>query len=251
MPATIPAPETWIRSIGDLRLPPETDRHLQDLMDHPPLLTAILQPAPSAGARRPRRMERPISEDPPLLPRRRRMGSNSSVVGQRKPLPTSRLQTVPSRPDTRWRAPAMLPRMDQSPQMASCRAKQSSFRACGPPHLRWRHHTGKSRPRLSRLQSPQIRPLSRHRSRHESFRAALPSAPASLVRTLRLAGHPHHRPHPHRPRHHQRPRLESPPTSAGPRRRSPLRPLPAAPLAPVLRHVLRSSQSEGGSSSEG
>lgn len=33
MPATIPAPETWIRSIGDLRLPPETDRHLQDLMD--------------------------------------------------------------------------------------------------------------------------------------------------------------------------------------------------------------------------
>ncbi len=33
MTATIPAPETWIRSIGELRLPPETDKHLQDLMD--------------------------------------------------------------------------------------------------------------------------------------------------------------------------------------------------------------------------
>jgi hypothetical protein len=33
MNATIPAPETWIRSIGELRLPPETDSHLQDLMD--------------------------------------------------------------------------------------------------------------------------------------------------------------------------------------------------------------------------
>jgi len=33
MPATIPAPETWIRSIGELKLPQETDRHLQQLMD--------------------------------------------------------------------------------------------------------------------------------------------------------------------------------------------------------------------------
>ena len=33
MIATIPAPETWIRSIGDLRLPPETDSHLQKLME--------------------------------------------------------------------------------------------------------------------------------------------------------------------------------------------------------------------------
>ncbi len=33
MISTIPAPEAWIRSIGDLRLPPETDRRLQELMD--------------------------------------------------------------------------------------------------------------------------------------------------------------------------------------------------------------------------
>lgn len=33
MNATIPAPESWIRSIGELRLPPGTDRHLQELMD--------------------------------------------------------------------------------------------------------------------------------------------------------------------------------------------------------------------------
>ncbi len=43
MPATIPAPETWIRSIGDLRLPPETDRHLQELMDRNN--DGLLQPA--------------------------------------------------------------------------------------------------------------------------------------------------------------------------------------------------------------
>lgn len=43
MPATIPAPETWIRSIGDLHLPPETDRLLQDLMDRNN--DGLLQPA--------------------------------------------------------------------------------------------------------------------------------------------------------------------------------------------------------------
>ncbi len=33
MPATIEAPAAWIESIGDFRLPPETDRQLQSLMD--------------------------------------------------------------------------------------------------------------------------------------------------------------------------------------------------------------------------
>jgi hypothetical protein len=33
MISTIPAPEAWIRSIGELRLPPETDQRLQVLMD--------------------------------------------------------------------------------------------------------------------------------------------------------------------------------------------------------------------------
>ena len=33
MPASIPAPAEWIESIGQLRLPSKTDRHLQQLMD--------------------------------------------------------------------------------------------------------------------------------------------------------------------------------------------------------------------------
>lgn len=33
MPATIAAPASWIESIGDFRLPPQTDRQLQSLMD--------------------------------------------------------------------------------------------------------------------------------------------------------------------------------------------------------------------------
>jgi len=33
MAATVTAPETWVRSIGDLRLPPQADRRLQTLMD--------------------------------------------------------------------------------------------------------------------------------------------------------------------------------------------------------------------------
>ena len=43
MSATLPAPETLIRSIGDLRLPPEMDRHLQELMDRNN--DGLLQPA--------------------------------------------------------------------------------------------------------------------------------------------------------------------------------------------------------------
>jgi hypothetical protein len=31
--ATIPVPTEWIESIGEFRLPPPTDRHLQTLMD--------------------------------------------------------------------------------------------------------------------------------------------------------------------------------------------------------------------------
>jgi hypothetical protein len=31
--AIIPAPEAWVRSVCDLRLPPQADQHLQDLMD--------------------------------------------------------------------------------------------------------------------------------------------------------------------------------------------------------------------------
>lgn len=33
MNAFIPAPTTWIESVGQLRLPPLTDQHLQSLMD--------------------------------------------------------------------------------------------------------------------------------------------------------------------------------------------------------------------------
>jgi len=33
MPVTIAAPAAWIESIGDFRLPPQTDRQLQSLMD--------------------------------------------------------------------------------------------------------------------------------------------------------------------------------------------------------------------------
>ena len=33
MTATIPVPASWIESIGDFRLPAQTDRHLQTLMD--------------------------------------------------------------------------------------------------------------------------------------------------------------------------------------------------------------------------
>lgn len=33
MPATIPVPASWVESISAFRLPPETDRHLQSLMD--------------------------------------------------------------------------------------------------------------------------------------------------------------------------------------------------------------------------
>ena len=33
MTATIPVPAAWIQSIGDFRLPPQTDCHLQSLMD--------------------------------------------------------------------------------------------------------------------------------------------------------------------------------------------------------------------------
>lgn len=43
MPATIEAPTSWIESIGDFRLPPETDRQLQSLMDRN--TEGFLQPA--------------------------------------------------------------------------------------------------------------------------------------------------------------------------------------------------------------
>ena len=33
MNATVPAPEAWVRSVCDLRLPPQADKHLHDLMD--------------------------------------------------------------------------------------------------------------------------------------------------------------------------------------------------------------------------
>ena len=33
MTTTIPVPASWIESIGDFRLPAQTDRHLQTLMD--------------------------------------------------------------------------------------------------------------------------------------------------------------------------------------------------------------------------
>ncbi len=43
MISKIPVPEAWIRSIGDLRLPPELDRRLQELMDRNN--DGLLQPA--------------------------------------------------------------------------------------------------------------------------------------------------------------------------------------------------------------
>lgn len=43
MSATIEAPASWIESIGDFRLPPETDRQLQSLMDRN--TEGLLQPA--------------------------------------------------------------------------------------------------------------------------------------------------------------------------------------------------------------
>lgn len=43
MPATIAAPASWVQSVGDFRLPPQTDRHLQDLMDRNN--EGLLQPA--------------------------------------------------------------------------------------------------------------------------------------------------------------------------------------------------------------
>ena len=33
MTATVQAPSAWVESISDFRLPPQTDRHLQRLMD--------------------------------------------------------------------------------------------------------------------------------------------------------------------------------------------------------------------------
>lgn len=33
MNASIPAPAEWVETIGELRLPSKTDRHLQQLMD--------------------------------------------------------------------------------------------------------------------------------------------------------------------------------------------------------------------------
>ncbi|MCH8047833.1 MAG: hypothetical protein IID44_29415 [Planctomycetes bacterium] len=33
MSSTIDAPQEWVESVSDLRLPPKTDRRLQDLMD--------------------------------------------------------------------------------------------------------------------------------------------------------------------------------------------------------------------------
>lgn len=43
MTATIPAPASWIQSIGDFRLPAQTDKHLQSLMDRNN--EGLLQPA--------------------------------------------------------------------------------------------------------------------------------------------------------------------------------------------------------------
>jgi hypothetical protein len=43
MTATITVPAGWIESISDLRLPPQTDRHLQTLMDRNN--EGLLQPA--------------------------------------------------------------------------------------------------------------------------------------------------------------------------------------------------------------
>ncbi len=42
MPATIAAPTSWIESISDFRLPDQTDRQLQSLMDRN--TNGILQP---------------------------------------------------------------------------------------------------------------------------------------------------------------------------------------------------------------
>jgi len=43
MPETIPAPASWIESIGKFRFPAEADRHLQNLMDRNN--DGLLQPA--------------------------------------------------------------------------------------------------------------------------------------------------------------------------------------------------------------
>jgi hypothetical protein len=43
MPATIAAPASWIESIGDFRLPPQTDKQLQSLMNRNN--EGLLQPA--------------------------------------------------------------------------------------------------------------------------------------------------------------------------------------------------------------
>jgi hypothetical protein len=43
MTATIPVPAAWIESIGEFRLPSQTDRHLQGLMDRNN--EGLLQPA--------------------------------------------------------------------------------------------------------------------------------------------------------------------------------------------------------------
>lgn len=43
MTATVPAPAEWIASIGAFQLPPQTDRHLQSLMDRN--TEGLLQPA--------------------------------------------------------------------------------------------------------------------------------------------------------------------------------------------------------------
>ena len=43
MTATVQAPAAWVESIGDFRLPPQTDRHLQNLMDRN--TEGLLQPA--------------------------------------------------------------------------------------------------------------------------------------------------------------------------------------------------------------
>lgn len=43
MTATIPAPASWVQSIGDFHLPPQTDKHLQSLMDRNN--EGLLQPA--------------------------------------------------------------------------------------------------------------------------------------------------------------------------------------------------------------
>ncbi|MEN9572840.1 MAG: hypothetical protein RL514_695 [Verrucomicrobiota bacterium] len=43
MIATVQAPAAWVETIGAFRLPPQTDRHLQSLMDRN--TEGLLQPA--------------------------------------------------------------------------------------------------------------------------------------------------------------------------------------------------------------